>query len=300
MFSALIGNPVDHSISPLVFKQLAKVKNMEYSHLKIQVPSEKDLPIYMDSLFKIGCVGLNVTLPYKIDIIKYLNRLDPISNKIGAVNTVKVVNGEKIGYNTDAIGSIKSILLHLREISQMDEVLILGSGGAARAIIYEVYKRTSRITILTRNLDEADKIALDFFNNERDKIKIAKLNDENLESFLKKADFLVNTTPVGMYPNYSESLISKEILEKVCTYRGGLAELYVFDAIFNPTKTRLIRDLEEMGANICSGVWMLIYQAIAAFELWSEKSIQNVDLENIASKISNQLNDNYKSILQTV
>jgi len=278
-FTALLGNPVDHSISPVLFNSYAEQAGIEYAHLKIKVNSKKDLPQVLQSMAKLGFCGANITLPYKIEIIKNINSISPEAEKMGAVNTIVFKNNKISGYNTDGLGAIKAIERKLKKIGKNNKILILGAGGAARAIFYEIYKRTKNIEILNRDLKEAQKLVKDITGKNLIPIHILKI--ENLKKYIKESDYIINTTPVGMSPEENKRIVDLKIYNQIKNLKGK----FYFDAIFNPYQTKFLKDAEKKGAKVCSGTYMMIYQAITAFELWTGFEVKEIDIEKINKRL---------------
>ena len=279
-YSALLGHPVEHSVSPTLFKAFADFAQIEYAHIKVDVKSNKDLKKALSSLQELNFLGYNITLPYKLDVIKHLDKLSPDAKKMGAVNTVVIKNNQHIGYNTDAKGAFLAIEKKLKKIKKEDHILIIGAGGAARAIIYECFKECKNITILNRSIKEG-KLITDSFSTAKNKIIVEKLTEENIVNGIKNNNIIINATSVGMHPGENEEIVSKKIFNKFETLKNK----YFFDAIFNPYKTKFLINAESKGAKVCSGTYMMIYQAIYAFKLWTGTDIENIDIE----KINNQL-----------
>jgi shikimate dehydrogenase len=276
LYSALLGNPVDHSISPTLFKIFAEKAGIEYAHLKINIPSKDRLHDSLVMLKDLGFCGINVTLPYKLDVKKELDEISVEANKIGAVNTVVFKKNKMIGYNTDAKGALLTIEKKLRPVLKSDKILVIGAGGAARAVIFELFKKCKNVTILNRNMEEANEVSRDFSFGSN-KINVEILSDENLEKKLKECNFIINTTSVGMYPMNNDRIISKKVFSKVKNFKGK----YFFDVIFNPYKTTFLIDAEKRGARISSGTYMMIYQAIYAFKLWTGIDLKELKIEEI-------------------
>ncbi|MCX6793127.1 MAG: shikimate dehydrogenase [Candidatus Falkowbacteria bacterium] len=280
-YSALIGDPVEHSVSPTLFYLLADYARIEYSHLKIRVKSKRDLKNTLYQLRFLGFCGVNVTLPYKLDIIRCLDVISPSAAKIGAVNTVVFRNHTIVGYNTDAIGALRAIETKLKKLNKNDKVLILGAGGAARAIVYALYSKTRNIVILNKNIGEAKKLSLDVSGG---KIQVENLSVKNISVYFKDSNIIVNATPVGMHPNNKQEIVSKDIFVKNSA-RGK----YFFDAIFNPYKTNFLINAEKRGGKVCSGMYMMIFQGIEAFKLWTGVSLKNVNVERINRELINKI-----------
>ncbi|MEK9156371.1 MAG: shikimate dehydrogenase [Patescibacteria group bacterium] len=283
-YSALLGKPVDHSISPVLFNMLTKNLPDGYAHIKIEIEDEKSLGDFINYLNNLGFVGLNVTLPYKVAAIKYVDELDDSVKKVGALNTLVFKDGKSRGYNTDAIGAMNAIELKLRKVESHGNIVVIGAGGAARAIIYEIYKRSQNITILNIDSDQAKKVSNDL-STENKKIQVFPLNDVNIKTHIAWADFIINATPVGMYPNNTEEIVSRQIYAEL----GNLKNKYFFDAIFNPYNTQFLKNADALGAKTCSGLYMMIFQAIAALKLWVGQDYSEIDADNIAKKLQNYL-----------
>lgn len=282
-YSALLGKPVEHSISPQLFRVLGESLGVEYSHLKIEVATRDLLREYFSALKILNFCGINITLPYKLYAMNFVDELDETASNCGAVNTIVFKGNKIIGYNTDAIGAIRAIEIKLRKIKSEDEVCIIGSGGASRAVVYEVYKRCKNISIINIDQDEAKKLSNDLSNG---KIKYYKLNDVNLIFLLGKSNFIINATSVGMSPESEKTIISRSVLDKFRTLEGK----YFFDAIFNPYKTKFLLDAEKRGAKVCSGLYWMIFQASAAIKLWLDlKEDIKIDEDKVALKLLKHL-----------
>jgi shikimate dehydrogenase len=281
-YSALIGNPVEHSISPYLFGYLSKIAKLEYSHIKIKVEDKRDLSATFSSLANLKFVGFNITLPYKTDCLSYLDNQDESVRQSGAVNTVKIQNGKFSGFNTDCFGAIHSINTHLKKVEVIDRFLILGAGGAAKAVIYEISKVNSNIWIAARDQSEMDF----FVGKYPEQIRgCVGLGDLELENLILKQDinFIINTTPLGMSPNKDVSVLSENVFSKLEQNGFFNKEKYFFDAVFNPFETKLLTLAAKKGAKTCSGLYWMIYQGIKAFEIWNNIKIdqKEINIEDI-------------------
>ena len=277
IYSALIGNPVEHSVSPSMFKYISKKKKIEYDHLKIKVDKKEQLEDVLKSLNLLGFCGINVTIPYKIDIAKYMNEIDDSAKSIKSVNTIKFTTNGYIGYNTDGIAAIKSIENKLCKINENTKILIIGAGGAARPICYEAYKKTKNITVMNRYKEEAQSM-IDCISKD---IPIYELSRDNYIEQINKADIIINATPVGMHPNIDEELIEEDIFKNI----ENTSSKYFFDVIFNPYKTKFLINAEKYGAKTCSGLYMMIYQILLAFEIWTDIKTDDIDVEDAKNEI---------------
>lgn len=262
----VIGYPIKHSMSPIMHNAIIRELKLDYIYLAFNV-SPDNLNLAVNGFRAFNIVGINVTLPFKQKIMNYLDDIDPIAQKIGAVNTIKNDNGNLSGRNTDAEGA-KNALINAGYTTSGKNILILGAGGAARALTYILAKDINRIVIANRT----EKRAINLANEIK---KIFGINVEgkwNSNSVLKeeskKADILINTTPIGMYPSVEKSPIPAEFLHK---------DLIVYDIVYNPLETKLMKDATKMGCNTIGGLDMLVNQGALAFEWWTNKK-PNINL----------------------
>ena len=276
-YSALIGNPVEHSVSPSMFKYISKKKKIEYEHLKIKIDKKEQLEDVLNALNLLGFCGVNVTIPYKMDVAKFMNEIDDSAKAIRSVNTIKFNQNGFVGYNTDGVAAIKSIENKLCKINENTKILIIGAGGAARPICYEAYKKTKNITVMNRYKEEAESMIECISKN----IPIYELSRCNYIEQINKADVIINTTPVGMHPQIDEELIEEDIFKNI----KSISSKYFFDAILNPYKTKFLINAEKYGAKIFSGLYMMIYQILLAFEIWTDIKTDDIDIEDAKKEI---------------
>ena len=254
----IIGDPIEHSMSPVMHNAAFKNKGVDYVYLPFRVKKE-ELGKAIEGMRALNIRGLNITIPHKVAVIQFLDELDPLADKIGAVNTIVNDDGVLTGYNTDATGFLQALLERGIE-PKGKSVVILGAGGASRAISFILAERGSSLVILNRTWNKAkicaDRIS-EIFQGEATALK---LNRENLAAALSQADILVNATSVGMSPNINETPVTSNLLKP---------SLVVFDIVYNPIKTRLQREAEAAGATVISGLDMLVWQGALAFEKWT-------------------------------
>lgn len=250
------------------FKEL----KLNYVYLPFKVEKE-NLKNVITGANSLNIKGLNVTIPYKIDIIKYLDNLDPIAKLIGAVNTIDL-NRMK-GYNTDGIGALKAI----EEITNIKnkKLVITGAGGASRAISFQFANSAiDELVIINRNEKKAVLLAKEIKNSGlHDNVKYGSLSE--LKNELSNADIFIDTTPIGMDPNINdEPIANSKILHE---------DLIVNDIVYNPLETSLIKEAKKVNAKTVSGLKMLIYQGAESFKIWTgedapidimEKAILNI------------------------
>jgi shikimate dehydrogenase len=258
---ALIGDPVEHTMSPAMHNAAFKKLGLDYLYIPLRV-APGELPQAVAGLKALNVAGFNVTIPHKVAVMPLLAGLDPLAEKIGAVNTVVNKDGKLRGYNTDAEGFFR-VLLEQGISPQGKNIVLLGAGGAARAIAYILAEKGARLTILNRRqeLDWAENIAQFILDDLQKEVKVFELGD--IAKALPGADLLVNATSVGMSPAENESPAPAALLDKVPV---------VFDIVYNPLKTRLLKEAAAAGAQTISGIDMLAWQGALSFEKWTGKA----------------------------
>ncbi len=262
----VIGYPIEHSMSPIMHNAVIRELKLNYIYLAFKV-SPNNLNLAVKGFRAFNIKGINVTLPFKQKIMKYLDDIDPIAQKIGAVNTIKNNNGNLSGRNTDAEGA-KNALINAGYTISGKNILILGAGGAARALTYILAKDINRIVIANRTEKRSIKLANELRKNFNIKVEGKKNTISVLKEESKKANILINTTPIGMYPSVEKSPIPAEFLHK---------DLIVYDIVYNPLETKLMKDATKMGCNTIGGLDMLVNQGALAFEWWTNKK-PNINL----------------------
>jgi shikimate dehydrogenase len=278
--TCLLGDPIVQSVSPSMYNYFGERAGLDfYAHIKVRVPKEdeKDLPRALEAAKTLGFSGLNITIPYKLEVMKYLDRIDKRAAAIGAVNAVVSEQGKFVGYNTDGMGALLAIENRLRKIQSTDRVVVFGAGGAARAITDAVSKKTKHITLLNR--EEDFSLAQTMQKQFRElglSLQVVPLREEHVIDTICQAQFVINATSVGMQSR--ESIVSKEQLKEI-NAKTPLKKKYFFDAVFNPYTTQFLRLAKGYGAPICQGLYMTIYQGAASFELWTGKKVANKDVE---------------------
>ncbi|MDD4873619.1 MAG: shikimate dehydrogenase [Dehalococcoidales bacterium] len=275
----LIGNPVEHSLSPAMHNAAFRKTGLDYMYLPFKV-TENNLSGAIHGVRSLNFKGLNVTIPHKVAIIPFLDELEPMAEKIGAVNTIVNDNGYLKGYNTDAGGFIRSLTEKGIDPGGKN-IVILGAGGASRAVSFTLAEQGADIVILNRRqeMSWAEELTQNILRFFKSSIKAKELNDANLKSVLKSADILVNATSVGMSPNIDQTLITGKLIRP---------QIVVFDIIYNPIKTRLLAEAEKAGARTIGGLNMLVWQGALSFKLWTgveaPVDIMKKEAVNILSK----------------
>jgi shikimate dehydrogenase len=210
----------------------------------------------------LGFLGVNLTIPHKERVAQFLDWIDEEARLIGSVNTIHNVEGVLRGYSTDGQGFIKA-LENAGKRPEGSNAVVLGAGGAARATAYALVTRGVTVTIANRTFSRAVELAglLSYISGKD--VKAVSLDSEETQKAIQSADLLVNCTSVGMYPNVDEQPIPSEWLHP---------GLFVYDQIYNPLETRLIKAAKKIGAQAVNGVGMLVYQGAIAFEIWTGQS----------------------------
>ncbi|TYR82340.1 shikimate dehydrogenase [Priestia megaterium] len=274
----LIGYPVGHSLSPAMH-------NDAFQRLKIDARYEAFAiePTHfgesIEQLKQRGIEGFNVTIPYKVDIMEHLDEIDPLAQSIGAVNTVVKKNGRYIGYNTDGEGYATSLLQHLDGGLSAKNILIIGAGGAAKAIFYTLASHSdapAAFFICNRTVAKAKELIaqLPF------QIKAKAISIQEAEQRMGEIDVVINTTSVGMYPHVEQMPINIDLL-------GSHA--IVSDIIYNPLETKLLSTAKQLGIRPHNGVGMFVLQGALAFEKWTgifpnQEAMEQIVLNNLIEK----------------
>jgi shikimate dehydrogenase len=224
---------------------------LPYQYTPLDIQPEK-LAEIIETKIKVNSFGgASVTIPHKIAIMEYMDELAESAIKAGAVNTLEFNEGILRGHNTDGTGGVRALEEVFENLSAAN-VVLLGAGGAANALASELVLKVKEITILNRTLETARKLS------ERLDVEYGSLYDDL--TVIESADILINTTPLGMIPHVAISPVDMHYLH---------SELLVYDIIYNPMKTRLMLDAEKIGARTLGGLWMLVYQGVEAFKIWT-------------------------------
>ncbi|MCX7918569.1 MAG: shikimate dehydrogenase [bacterium] len=255
----LFGYPVKHTFSPIIHNAAFTFLGLDFVYIPFSIPPER-LNLAMKAIVPLGFKGLNITIPHKETVIPLLDEISPTAELIGAVNTIKIDAQERlIGYNTDGVGFITALLSELNMVIEGKTMVLLGAGGGARAVgIQSALSNLKAIYIMDIVKERAQKLVADI-KRSNPKVAAESIEFVDLQSVLSKADILVNATPIGMQPE-DPLLIQPEWLNK---------ELKVFDLIYNPLETKLVRTAKERGCSATNGLRMLIEQGAAAFEIWT-------------------------------
>ncbi len=282
-YSALIGNPTAHSVSHILYEELAKAAKLKdsYKHLKVDVTPEQ-LDMALKAFNTLGFVGLNVTLPYKTGIIPLLDSCDAESLEMGAVNTIKLGQRTK-GFNTDWKGIIYSLERFSPRLA--GNAVIFGNGGAARAAIHACKQlKLDKIDVLYRTDSEGAK--LEVLRRDSKKLGISLHTYEEAETLVRDASLIINATSAGMAGKNPLSFDTSRLDHL------SLKDKTFLDAVFKPLETPLIKYFKSRGALTIDGLWMMIYQGVGAYGIWMDKQpdIPQNALDNIHALLEKELN----------
>jgi len=250
----LLGYPVTHSVSPVMHNAAFTELGLPHRYYALEVTLEILEETISEKIKTGSCGGANVTIPHKIEVIQHIDILMDSARKAGAVNTIEKKDDQLLGHNTDGVGGVRALREKYGELSDA-KIVLLGAGGAARAIAYELAPMIQELTVLNRSVEKARILS----DSLRGNTSYGSLYES---SVIKSADILINTTPVGMYPYIDESPIESSILHP---------DLLVYDIIYNPLRTKLLKQAESAGARTLGGLWMLVYQGVESFKIWTGK-----------------------------
>ncbi len=255
----IIGHPVAHSLSPAMHNRAFRFSNINAVYLAFDVV---DLASAMGGVRSLGIKGLSVTIPHKESIMPFLDEIDSMASRIGAVNTVVNKGNKLVGFNTDWLGAVRA----LEEVTDLrgKNILVLGAGGSARAVCVGLRDRGASVHVANRTVEKARVLA--------QLCDGAYSGLDELDDVSNWAEILVNTTSVGMLPDGDRSLVPEALLSRFKV---------VMDLVYSPIETKLLVDAKNHGCKVISGLKMLLYQAISQFELWTGQSAPVQEMEKV-------------------
>jgi shikimate dehydrogenase len=275
---ALIGNPVSHSMSPAIHNAAFMELDQDCIYVAFQVEDVKSALAGMRALDNFR--GMSVTIPHKIEVMQYVDEIPDVDRHIGSINTVVKEDGKLIGFNTDGPGALKAIGDAGVELAGKN-VLMLGAGGAARAIAFTLAQKGSigKLVLLDINEEFLSQLTGDLKSGTDAVIVPGALNQAAVEEHMASADLIINCTPVGMHPNVDATLVPEHL------FRPGQV---IFDVVYNPLETKLLRQAKAKGLKAIPGVEMFINQAILQFERFAgadapEELMRSVVMEQLSS-----------------
>ena len=274
---AVIGDPVEHSLSPILHNEVFRQINLNANYTK-QFVDKNNLEKFLNNFKTSNLDGFNVTIPHKTNIINKCDNLNPRADEIGAVNCVSYKDNKLWGFNTDWFGF--TMLLKTNNIDIFGKsILIIGAGGVAYSVLYSLLKANAKIIYINNRTKLNTKKLIVNFDLKKYNSKIEELTDVCSKN--KKIDIIINCTPLGMEPYLNNSPISAELI---------LPTHIIIDTIYTPLKTQLLIDSEQRGAKIINGLDMFIYQGLASLDIWYGKDLsKKVNYNLIKEKLIKQL-----------
>jgi shikimate dehydrogenase len=273
---AVIGDPIEHTLSPVMHNAAFDHLKLDFIFLAFRVKTSM-LENAVRGVRGLGFRGLSVTMPHKQAVTRYLDEADEMVKFLGAANTVLNKNGKLVGFNTDGVGALKALTENGLSLTGK-KLLLLGAGGAAKAIAFSLTKEVKELAILNRNSRKAAELAEALNHAYGKKVVGDSLSPALIRKNLQDADILINATSVGMAPKVNQSLVEPEWLKP---------GLIVMDIIYNPIETKLVKHAKAADARVISGVEMLLYQGAASFEIWTGRPAPvNVMRKAILNKLS--------------
>lgn len=256
---AVIGDPIEHTLSPCMHNAAFKALGLNYAYVAFHV---KNIAQAMEGVRGFNIRGLSVTIPHKVEVMKHLDEVTPLAKRIGAVNTVTNDNGRLVGTNTDGIGALNAI----EEYERVDgkTVVFLGVGGAARGVGFTLAceRKPKQIYFLHRDEDAgmAGALTSEIRTNTSSFISTGSLRQDDMKEAFESADVIINTTPIGMAPNVDQCLVDESLFSE---------QHLVFDIIYNPAQTLLLKRAAARFARTINGVPMFVNQGAEQFRLWT-------------------------------
>ncbi len=261
-FCGVIGNPVEHSLSPAIHNAAFRELGLNFVYLAWKVEAIGDAVRGLRALGNFR--GASVTIPHKVAVLPFLDEIDATARHIGAINTIVSENGKLLGTNTDAAGALRALKEGNAPLSG-EPVLILGSGGAARAIAFALVVDAGIRHVYLLGIDDTERgqLASDLTEKTAARVTHAYLDEKALKAALAEAKVLIHCTPIGMAPKTGISCVPAQLLHPGLT---------VMDIVYNPRETQLLADAKAASCRIISGLEMFLYQAAAQFERWTGRS----------------------------
>ncbi len=258
----IIGHPIRHSYSPFVHNITIEILGLDYIYLPFDIPAS-NLRNALKGMVALNIKGCNITIPHKESCLQFLHNVSEEAGIVGAVNTIVNDSGKLTGYNTDVHGVMEALFPYKDEIVGQT-ISVFGAGGAARSVLYTLIRhfKPKRINIINRTDQRGDTLKTFFQSKMRfDSIKSYELIPPDIVSILADSKLLINATSIGMFPEVDDSVtILQDSFQK---------NQLVFDLVYNPTETKLLKLAKESGAKTIDGLQMLVHQAAKSFEIWT-------------------------------
>jgi shikimate dehydrogenase len=262
----LLGHPIKQSYSPFIHNVTVELKKLDYIYLPFDVPAA-NLKNALKGMIALDIKGFNITIPHKESILQFMNDVSEEASIIGSVNTVVNDDGKLTGYNTDVNGVLESLIPYKDDIYGR-EVTVVGAGGSSRAVIYTLirYFKPSVINIINRTEQRAEALKKYFSDKMKyDGIRTKELFPPELIDIFSASKLIINATPVGMFPDQDDIITTLE--------NSFVKDQIVFDLVYNPPQTKLLKLAASRGAIAINGLKMLVNQAAKSFELWTNEEM---------------------------
>jgi shikimate dehydrogenase len=257
----VIGDPIVHTLSPAMQNAAFEAYGLDAVFLAFNVPAG-EAESAVRGVRALGMPGLNITMPHKEVVLPFLDEADETARALGSVNTILNQDGRLRGFNTDGAGAHHA-LEESGVILAGKKLVLLGAGGAAKAVAYALAREVAELVILNRTAQKADALAKTISEKFHKKIATGSFSPDTIQKSLREADILINATAVGMCPRPKESLVKKAWLKP---------DLTVLDIVYDPVETQLAKDAKAAGAQVVNGLEMLLHQGAASFEIWTGKA----------------------------
>jgi len=254
----LLGDPVEGSLSPIIHNAAFRSLKMPAIYVAVRTLSDY-LGDMVNGIRALGIKGFNVTIPHKVTVMDLLDELDNSASSVEAVNTVKNKRGKLVGFNTDGLGALQALTDELGSVKGK-RVLLLGAGGAARAIAYALAGEGCEVKVANRTPSRAEALASIVRKNLGHEIQVLSLEKRELAKTIKDVEILINATSVGMRPHDDSALVTSDILHR---------EVTVMDIVYKPLETKLLREAKKAGCRTINGLNMLVNQAAMSFKIWT-------------------------------
>jgi shikimate dehydrogenase len=273
----VIGHPIKQSLSPLMHNSAFRIRNLNYIYLPFGVPSE-NLKDALRGMIALGIKGFNITIPHKEKISQYLHNITEEASVIGAVNTVVNENGQLVGHNTDVHGIVES-LKYFKDDIDGEIVSVIGAGGAARSCIYALIRnfKVKQINIINRTAQIAESLK-EYFDAKMhfNSFKVYELIPPDIIGVMQKSKLIINSTSVGMFPSTDDTVTEIE--------ESFHDEQIVFDVVYNPMITKLLKIAKSQGATTINGLKMFVEQGAKSYEIWTGEQMPSEKIYTILEK----------------
>ena len=279
----IIGNPVEHTMSPVIHNTLSQIMGINMAYVPFHV-KDGQLEAAVKGAYGLNILGMNVTVPYKSDVVAQLAEIDPLAEKIGAVNTLVRTEGGYKGYNTDMTGLLRAMKSDGINI-EGEEVIILGAGGVGRAVAFLCAANgADKVYLLNRNVEKADSVAAEV-NKALATEHVEPMALSDYQKLLRGAEnryVVIQCTSVGLSPNVNDVVIADGDFYHYIRFG--------YDLIYSPRETQFMKYVTDNGGMAFNGLKMLLYQALDAFELWNGCKVSDENAQQIYQKLQKVVN----------